>query len=181
MPIIAKASGSNFIPAPPGAWAAVCVDVVDLGMLKVAFGGKEKTQHKVRLVWQIEEVRPDNKPYSVSKRYTLSLHEKASLRKDLESWRGRPFTDEELQGFDLEILLSKAALLNVISETKNGSTYSNVASIMRLPKSMQAPTPRDYVRVCDRQPTEGEATPPPEEFYGESEYSAGITDEDVPF
>lgn len=29
MPIIAKASGANFVPAPSGAHSAVCVDVVD--------------------------------------------------------------------------------------------------------------------------------------------------------
>jgi hypothetical protein len=177
MPIIAKSSGGNYIPAPPGTHAAVCVDVVDLGMLKMAFGGKEHNQHKIRIVWQIEEVRADNKPYTVSRLYTLSLHEKASLRKDLESWRGRPFTDEELQGFDLEVLLSKAALLNVISESKNGLTYSNVASIMRLPKAMQAPTPRDYIRVCDRPATQGQETPPVDDFSGDP----GFSDDDVPF
>jgi len=177
MPIIAKASGANFIPAPPGAHAAVCVDVVDLGMLEVSFGGKTKQQHKVRIVWQIEEVRADNKPFSVSKRYTLSLHEKAALRKDLESWRGKAFTAEELEGFDLEMLLSKAALLNVIQQTRDNSTYANVASIMRLPKGMSAPTPSDYVRVCDRTPSEAEAVPPE---YGDGVVDS-ISDDMVPF
>ena len=178
MSIIAKASGGGFIPAPPGTHAAVCVDVVDLGIIKVSFGGKEKQQHKVRIVWQIEEVMADNRPFVASKRYTLSLHEKASLRKDLESWRGRPFSAEELDGFDLENLLSKAALLNIIQEQRNGSTYSNVASIMRLPKGMAAPTPRDYVRVCDRPPAESEPVPP-EDFGPGEDY--GISDSDVPF
>src|ERR1039458_9745361 len=106
MPIIAKSSGTSYPPAPQGTHAAVCVDVIDLGMLKVAFGGKEKTQHKIRVVWQIEELRDDGKPHQVSRRYTNSLHEKAALRKDLESWRGNPFTPSELEGFDLEVLLS---------------------------------------------------------------------------
>lgn len=175
MPIIAKASASSYVPAPPGTHAAVCVDVVDLGMLKVSFGGKEKTQHKIRIVWQIDEVKPDNKPYEISKRYTLSLHEKAALRKDLESWRGKAFTPEELEGFDLEVLLSKACLINAIQETKNGSTYTNVATIMKLPKTMIPPASRDYIRVCDRKSESGEVPPDFEE------YGAGITDEDVPF
>lgn len=152
MSIIAKASGTNFIPAPAGTHSAVCVDVVDLGMLEVAFGGKKKTQHKIRIVWQIEEVMADNKPFIVQKRYTLSLHEKAALRKDLESWRGRGFTPQELEGFDVETIINVPCLLNVIHTVKDGSTYANVSSIMRLPKSMQAITARDYVRVVDREP-----------------------------
>ncbi len=185
MAIIAKASGTNFIPAPPGTHAAVCCDVVDLGNLEVAFGGKKKTQHKVRIVWQIAEDRADGKPYSTSKRYTLSLHEKASLRKDLESWRGRKFTDQELEGFDLEVLLGVHCLLNIIEEKKDGQTYSNVTSIMRLPKGMAAISIRDYVRVCDRKPAEGEAAPPemgdvpPPE--GEWDRYHGGDDDSVPF
>ena len=112
MPIMVSGkSGTNFTPAPAGTHAAVCVDVVDLGILEVSFGGKTKQQHKINLVWQIDEERDDGKPFTVRKRYTCSLHEKAALRKDLEAWRGRPFTDQELDGFDLETLISAPALL----------------------------------------------------------------------
>lgn len=174
MPIIAKTSGANFVPAPSGAHSAICVDVVDLGMLEVAFGGKKKTQHKIRIVWQIAELMPDNKPFIVQKRYTLSLHEKAGLRKDLESWRGKSFTNEELQGFDLEVLLGVSCLLNVLQVNRDGDTYANVVSIMRLPKGMEPVRARDYVRVCDRTPEETAAS--------EGESGAWTaTDDDVPF
>lgn len=161
MPIVAKASGGReYIPAPAGTHAAVCVDVVDLGVLEVNFGGKTKKQHKINIVWQIDEVREDNRPYQVQKRYTLSLHEKAGLRKDLESWRGRPFTQEELDGFDVETVLSAPCMLNVIHNVKDGSTYANVTALMKLPKGMTSPSPRDYVRVCDRPATQGEEVAP---------------------
>lgn len=173
MPIIAKASGGNFIPAPAGTHAAVCVDVVDMGLLEVNFGGKKKTQHKIRLVWQIEEDMEDGKPFIVQKRYTLSLHEKAALRKDLESWRGRAFTSQELEGFDVEVLIGIPCLLNVIHAVKDGSTYANVSAIMKLPKGMNAPQPRDYVRVCDREPAQN--PPVTDQDFG------GISDDDVPF
>ena len=171
MPIIVKAK-ANYTPAPAGTPAAVCIDVVDLGELKVEFGGEAKMRHKVRIVWQIDAYREDGKPFYVSKRYTHSLHEKASLRKDLESWLGRALTAQELEGFDLESLLSSACLLNIIHENKNGQTYANVASIMPLPKSMAAPSPRDYVRVCDREPTEAPPVDEPPDSV--------ISDEDVP-
>lgn len=160
MPIIATAkSGSSYPPAPAGPHAAVCVDVVDMGVLAVKWGGQEKQQHKIRLVWQIDEDRDDGKPHLVSRRYTLSLHEKAGLRKDLESWRGRPFTDDELEGFDVEALLGVPVLLNITHTSKDGNTYANVASLMKLPKTMQAPSPRDYVRVCNREPAQGISQP----------------------
>jgi len=170
MPIIAK-KGETFEPAPAGAHAGICVDIVDLGVLQVTYGKQTKEQHKVRICWQIDENMEDGKPFLATKRYTLSLHEKAALRKDLESWRGKPFTDEELKGFDLEVLLNKPCLLNINHTTRQGSTYADVTSIMRLPKAMTAPTPRDYVRVCDRK----EGGQGPETEFG------GISDDDVPF
>lgn len=175
--MIVKRSGGNFTPAPAGTWAAVCVDVVDLGMV---VGYEGKTQHKIKIVWQIEETMPDGKPYQVQKRYTPSLHEKASLRKDLEAWRGRAFTDEELDGWDLDNILGAGCLLCVVQVAKNDQVYANIQSLMRLPKSMHAPTPRDYERVKDRSvDTSHEPTPSDEEPAPES-YS-GATDDDIPF
>lgn len=176
MPIYAKASASNYNPAPAGTHAAVCVDVVDLGVLEVNFGGKAKKQHKINIVWQIDELREDDKPYQVRKRYTLSLHEKSGLRKDLESWRGRPFTSAELEGFDVETVLSAPCMLNVIHNVKDGSTYANVTAVMKLPKGMHAPTARDYIRVCERPSAELESIPPD---YPDGDY--GVSLDDVPF
>lgn len=151
MPIVAKVNGDNFVLCPAGAHSAVCVDVVDLGMIESDFNGEKKKQHKIRIVWQVEELQDNGKPFTAGKRYTLSLHEKASLRKDLESWRGRPFTSQELEGFDLEKLLNAGAFINVIHESRNGKTYDNVASIMKLPRNVPPIEAKDYVRKCDRQ------------------------------
>jgi hypothetical protein len=134
MPIIAKA-GTSFTPAPAGTHTAVCVDVVDDGMIEVTYQGRTERKHMITIFWQIDENMDDGKPFLVRRRYNCSLHEKATLRRDLESWRGRSFADKELQAFDLEKLLSAGCLINVIHEQRNGSTYANVASVMRLPKA----------------------------------------------
>lgn len=182
MPIIAKASGSNFTPAPAGTHTAVCVDVVDLGVLEVSFGGKNKMQHKIKLVWQIGEDMENGKPFMVSKRYTCSLHEKAALRKDLESWRGRAFTEGELSGFDLESLISVPCMLGVIhAPGKDGGTFANVSSVMKAMKGMVALTPRDYVRVCERPPTDAANGNGNGNGHGEPINFTDITDDDVPF
>jgi hypothetical protein len=153
MPIIASLTSDSkeFKPAPPGTFIGVCVDVVDLGLQEVTFQGKTKMQPKIRVYWQIEEINPDNeRPFLVTKRYTLSLHEKSALRKDLVSWRGRDFTDDELSGFDLETLIGVNAMLTITHNENDGRTYANVSGISKLHKSMTPIKPLDYVRKIDR-------------------------------
>ena len=180
MPIIASSKGEssgNFEPAPAGVHQAVCVDVVDLGVLDVSWQGQTKRQHKVNIAWQINEDRDDGKPFLVFKRYTLSLHEKSGLRKDLESWRGRKFTRDEEMGFDVEAVIGANCLLNITHNRVGDRTYANVVSIMPLAKGMPPIHARDYVRKVDRTPTEhverapdyDDSTPPP------------LTDDDIQF
>jgi hypothetical protein len=96
------------------------------------------------IMWEIPELlikfEKDGKeveaPRVISKKYTLSLGEKANLRKDLQSWRGRAFTMEELEGFDLVNVLEKNCMLQIINTTKDGKTYSNISSILPLYKGM---------------------------------------------
>lgn len=160
---------------------SVCVDVVDMGMVKSTYSGKTKTQHKIRVIWQVDELREDGKPFQVSKRYTLSLHEKSALRKDLESWRGVPFTDAQLDGWDVEAVIGVGAMLSVVQNAQAGSVYANVAAIMRPPKGMALPiADPSYVRVQDRPAadtdTAGETAgdAPPDQPWEAS-------DDDIPF
>ena len=146
-------------------------------MVQSTYSGKTKKQHKVNIIWQIEEKRDDGKFFTPRKRYTLSLHEKASLRKDLESWRGRAFNDDELAGFDLENLLGAPAMICVVQAAVSGQVYANVTAIMKAPKGLTPPVPDPtYVRVQD-QPKDG--TPGAQPPDGDQEWTP--TDDDVPF
>jgi hypothetical protein len=176
MPILAKKAPSYPV-CPGGSHIGVCIDVVDMGMVKSNYNGKPKTQHKIRIVWQTGETQENGKPFHVSKRYTLSLHEKSSLRKDLESWRGRAFTESELEGWDVEGVLGAGAMLSVVQVAQNGNVYANVTAIMRPPKGMALPMiDTTYVRVQDRK-TEDEAPGD-----GPPEHEEWVpTDDDVPF
>jgi hypothetical protein len=162
MPIIAKDDGgTTFQPAPEGMHQAVCVDVIDKGLVPNAFK-PGAMQHKVSLAWQIDATRDDGKRYLVYKRYTLSLNEKATLRHDLESWRGRAFTVDELKGFDVETVIGANALLNLQHRESSGKTFANVMAVSPLIKGMAKLTAvDDYVRERDR--TEAEKEPHPEE------------------
>jgi hypothetical protein len=185
--IIAKASGEgqSFQPAPEGTHQAVCVDVVDKGMLETTWQGVVSKKHKIDVAWQIAEDRDDGKPFLVFKRYTLSLGEKANLRKDLESWRGKKFTREEESGFDVEKLIGANCLLNILHNVSGDKTYANVQAVAPLIKGMAKIAAREYVRVQDR-PADAnghgkvaapadEPPPPGDEDFG------GTYIDDIPF
>jgi hypothetical protein len=176
MSIIAKNDGGSYRVHPEGQFPAVCCDVVDLGMVRVEFGGKTKQQHKIRVVFQTDERDPDTrKRLETSQRFTLSMHEKANLRKFLESWRARAYTEDEAKaGVDVELMVCQHALLQVTHTTKNGKTYDNLTSVMRLPKGMPRLEIQDYVRVKDREP-ESDGPPPDDEYPMEDDGS------DLPF
>ena len=134
-----KETGGEFELAPADTHVATCYRVIDIGTQKVEFQGEVKFQHKVIISWELDAVMTDGRPFSIHKRYTLSSHEKANMRQDLESWRGVPFTPEEMGSFKLANLLGKSCLLGIVHTTKNGKTYSNISSIMKLPKGMTPP------------------------------------------
>lgn len=192
--MIVRAPEERFPTAPEGSFAAVCVDEIDLGMVPNRFDA-DKPRNMVRLVWQIAEDQDDGTPHKVRQDYTASLHEKAKLRKDLQAWRGRAFTPEELSGFDLENVVGVSCLLSITHNTgSKGGVFANIGGVMKLPKGMTAPVARDYIRVRDRpaapaavpalvsQPKQ-RPVPLEEQPPDASEYDRyhGITDDDVPF
>lgn len=142
-------AGANFTPVPQGNHLGRCYRVIDLGTQTTNFQGKTRKARKVMLSWELfgedEHGDPlttdDGRPLMISKRYTLSLNEKASLRADLESWRGRAFTEDELAGFDLEKLLGVYGLINVKHDQRDGKIYANVAALSPLPKPMREHRP----------------------------------------
>lgn len=139
---ISETASSNFTPCPAGTYPARCTLVCDLGTQETDYQGELKTAHKVLLSFEIlddDTRRDDGEPFVMHKRYTASLHEKAALRKDLASWRGRDFTPEELAGFNVKTILGKPCLISVTHSTKQDRTYANIASIMSLPKGMTCP------------------------------------------
>lgn len=136
--VSAESSGTFELP-PSGPTAARCCLVADLGSQESTFEGKTKLQRKILLSWELAEPRTDGSPFRVSRRFGLSLHENAGLRAFLQAWRGRPFTDEELAGFDLSRLAGVACLLNLAHVNRGGKDYANILSISPVPKGMTAP------------------------------------------
>lgn len=144
MPITAMDSGGGkeFKKVPPGAHFAICNMVVDCGLQE---GYQKKPQHKVYLRWEVPDERvsyeKDGKtvegPCSIGRFYTLSLGDKAILRKDLENWRGRSFTADELKGFDIETILGKCCQVMITHNTEGNKTYANVTGVMGVSKDQK--------------------------------------------
>lgn len=155
MGFIAKDSGGgDFKRVPPGAYIGRCYSVIDLGTQLTSGQYGEKMQHKIRIAWELfgddENGNPltvnidgTDMPMTISKSYTVSLHEKAALRKDLAAWRGKDFTEEEARGFDVSKLIGAYCMVNATSSETNGKVYTNVAGLTPLPGALKnaKPTP----------------------------------------
>lgn len=153
MGFIAKDSGGgDFKRVPAGVYIGRCYSLIDLGTQLTTGQFGEKLQHKIRLSWELfgedESGAPltvviDGKevPMTISKSYTVSLHEKASLRKDLAAWRGKDFSDEEAKAFDVSRLVGAWCMVNATQSESNGKTYTNIAGLTPLPGALKNAKP----------------------------------------
>jgi hypothetical protein len=147
---IAKETGSDFAPAPSGAHIARCFACVSLGT-QPSNNPQFAPAFKIMLLWELcneaLEIEGQKVPMTISREYTSSLGSKSNLRKDLESWRGREFTPEELKGFDVAKVVGQPCIVNVLHRTSGkGKTYAAVSSVMRLPKGQTCP-PQHHASV----------------------------------
>lgn len=176
MPIIAKEEEQGE-SLPTGMQHAVCSMVCDIGHQKGEYQGRPNLRHQVIVIWELEEKKKEGKfagePFYVSKFYTLSLGEKSNLRADIQSWRGVPFSEQELKGFDLERLIGANCFLNLVKE-ENGKVKPK--AITPIAKGMAKITPTlkqepEWVqKFRDKQvdpnglvPTSNSNPPPPED------------------
>lgn len=147
MSLIAKESSTvKREPIPAGIKTAVCCGIIDLGEQETKWQDKVKIARKVMFIWEIPsetiETEDGTFPRTITKQFTLSLHERSGLRKMLQAWRGKTFTAEEVTGFDLKSMLGKGCMLNIVhTESKsNGNTYANIETVIGIPEGV--PTPK---------------------------------------
>jgi hypothetical protein len=104
--------------------------------------GVSKLLHKIMLGWEVHGMddngtplkMKDGRPFAMFKNYTFSWAEKANLRADLQSWRGKPFSQEEMRRFDLKNVLGAWCMLNVIEKPgADNKMYVNVAGVAPVP------------------------------------------------
>lgn len=151
--IVAKGSDSKFKPHPEGQFVGQCVDTIDLGDNVETFAGQpSKLAHKCAIVFRTGERNEQTGEYiDIGREFTVSMGDKANLRKFLEQWRGKPYTLEQVeQGVPLHKLTGQNGLLTVAHKTSaQQKTYANISACVGIPKQMQASVTKydDYVRA----------------------------------
>ncbi|MGN0108386.1 MAG: phage replication initiation protein, NGO0469 family [Hominilimicola sp.] len=143
MEFIVKANeGSTIEPLDEGLYTGICTKLIDLGW---QYSEKyDKKQHKMMLGWDIagekvELATGEKVNRTMWKEYSTSLGDKSTLRKDLQSWRGKAFTIQELAGFNLYQILGVPCQMQIIHTEKNGNKYANISAIIAMPKGMPKP------------------------------------------
>ncbi len=201
MPIIAKNedNGGNFEKTPSGTHQAVCYAVWDLGFQKTTYNNQEKIQHKAVISWEInktitKEGEYHGKRFVISNRYTVSMYHESHLRKHLESWFGRSFEDEEKIGYDLEKLVGKNCLLNIVHNEKDGKTYANISGVIAVPEGTETIMaenniePPEWVKKIQADSVQNKQ--PPIEYSAESAsmddinealHSSEVPEDEIPF
>lgn len=138
--------GSNserkqFQIAPAGTHLARLYRIIDLGTQMREYEGKVNMLRKAKFFWELHGedslgkplLTTDGKPLIQSKEYTMSLGEKANLRRDLEAWRGKAFADDELRGFNLANVLGQFCMVNISHREKGDMTYADLKGVSAVP------------------------------------------------
>lgn len=187
-----KEKGGDFHLLPVGNYQATAYDIWDLGLQRGEYKGKINILHKIVIGFEVSERIAstdewNGKRFTIPQFYTLSLGKKSNLRKDLESWRGKQFTEEELKGFKLSTILGANCFLNVIH---NDNQRAKISAVTALPKGIPAiiaeakpGVPAWIKKIQDKQLTKEQAVELMDEVH-EAESQNGHeepNDETIPF
>lgn len=137
-----KSNGTDYEQAPLGTHVARCVRLIDIGTQDNEYEGRKSTRRQVVVTWELPEELMSTgdfagQPFLISKFFTQSLNEKATLRKWLITWRGGDFTPEELEGFDAKNILGAPCLISVTASETTGKSI--VSGVMKLTKGIKSP------------------------------------------
>lgn len=145
--INATDSGIKRELVPAGNYPARCYSMIHIGTIEETVMGQVMQRNKVRITWELPtetrvfDQEKGEQPMVISQEYTLSMHEKSNLRKQLESWRGKGFTEDEAKSFDITKLLGVACMLSVIHKTsQTGNEYATISNVATMPKGLECPS-----------------------------------------
>ena len=103
---------SDFEQPQTGMVPAVCINVVDGKYAKTTYMGQDKGyQRKIFILWEIaqriKEGQFAGQHMVIAKEYTFAVGERANLRIDLESWRGKKFEERKNADGTVSLLTEK--------------------------------------------------------------------------
>lgn len=144
---------------PAGNHLARVYQILHIGTVTSDFkddDGNEKTINTVRIGWELpNEMRKfkegqEERPMVISQDYTLSMNEKAKLRKLVEGIIGTALDEKEADSFDVTKLMGLPCMIQINHKTsKAGNEYAFVASAATIPKGMKAPKAINAPQLLD--------------------------------
>lgn len=142
-PVGGESNYTNKI-APVGMHLARIYQIIDLGTTEQTgqFAGKKR---KVQVLFELPletaifDPEKGEQPFYARNMYTLSMHEKSTLRKDVHSMLGKTLTEDEAKTFNIFNLLGRECMVNIIHKQSGDKTYANIQNITPVPKGMVCP------------------------------------------
>lgn len=147
--------GASLI-APSGTHVARCYQIVHIGTISDTYQGEQKLVNKVRLNFELPDClhvfneSNGEQPFSIGRDFTVSMHEKSALRQFIQTWLGKPLTDEEAYNFDIASMIGQPCMVTVMHrQSANGKTYANIQGISSLMKGLVCPEAINQPFVLD--------------------------------
>ena len=125
---------------PAGTHVARCYQMIHIGTIEWEYQGEKKFTNKIRLSFELPNELRDYGAMSISQEYTMSLHEKSNLRRDLQAWMGRELYPGELKEFDITEMIGHPVLLSIIHKTSNaGHEFAAISSFSSMMEGVECP------------------------------------------
>lgn len=137
--LTAQETENDIPPMEEDTYPARCFAIVKAGTIHSDLFDKDQSLIYFGFEFPTEMIKlgQDLQPRIIwSRPYTESLNKKANLRKMLETWRGKAFTDTELKGFSLKKILGAPCMASVVQTpaVSGGRIYNNIVSMVKVPK-----------------------------------------------
>ena len=151
-----SSTNKDFEPVQELIQPGVLADIVDKGMVPNTFkpagpDGKPSMQHKCYFVWIVAEEDSEGRNKRVFQSFTVSLDEKANLRKFLGTLGYKTF--DKGAKFDLDTLigLQRMLVLSVEDGRNGGKPFVSITATMAMKAGAAGVTiPKDFVRKQDQ-------------------------------
>ena len=138
--------GGDFKAVPSGTHIACLYLLVDIGWQATNFGDKEQ----IVLGFELPSCTlDDGRPMIIYRTLTNSMHEKATLRLMIESWRGKQLAPAEAENFDLRAIVGHHCQLSIVHKDSNGTTFSNIKAVTGLPQGLPVPARVNDIVIYD--------------------------------
>jgi hypothetical protein len=155
--LVSEGDGGSRAPLiEAGTYLGICYGIIHVGNSPDTYNGETYMKNRLRLLFEIpsethvfDEER-GAEPRVMSKEFTFVISDNSHLKKDLQSWRGKPFTPEELKGFNIFNVIGAPCMLSISVKTskKSNREYNLINGISKVMKGLDVPNLHQELLMC---------------------------------